>query len=276
VMNTKLVDKLAIDRIRRHLATDVVGRHLYLFDAIGSTNTALRDLALAGAAPGTVVMAEMQNAGRARMGTAWFSPPGLNLYVSVLLRPAIPLTKVPVFSFITSLALTDAAWAAGLSAWIKWPNDIVVDGRKVAGCLADVQARANQVDHVILGAGINLNVRAADIDEAPGVPAGTPAEGMASLAGRAIDRNVFTASLLNHLERWLTTYREDGPAGILTAWRSRDALAGHEVCVYGEGLPYRGRAAGVDDAGFLQVETPDGRRRVISGHVTFAGDVATA
>jgi BirA family biotin operon repressor/biotin-[acetyl-CoA-carboxylase] ligase len=275
-MNTQQIDKLAIDRIRRHLVTEVIGRHVYLFDAIGSTNIALRDLALAGAEHGTVVLAEMQNAGRARMGTAWFSPPGLNLYVSVLLRPAIPLTAVPVFSFIASLALTDAVWAAGLSAWIKWPNDILVEGRKVAGCLADVHARTNHVDHVILGCGINLNVHAADIDEALGGMVGTPAAGMASLAGKPIDRNVFTATFLNHLERWLATYREDGPHGILIAWRSRDALAGHEVCVYGEGLPYRGHAASIDDAGYLVVETADGRRRVTAGHVTFAGDAATA
>jgi BirA family transcriptional regulator, biotin operon repressor / biotin---[acetyl-CoA-carboxylase] ligase len=275
-MNTKVVDKLSIDRIRRHLVTGVIGRHLYLFDAIGSTNDALRGLALAGAEEGTVVLAEAQNAGRGRMGATWFSPPGLNLYVSVLLRPAIPLTAVPVFSFVGSLALTDAVWAAGLSAWIKWPNDVLVDGGKVAGCLADVHARANAVDHVILGAGINLNVRASDIDHALGAMEGTPPAGMASLAGRPIDRNAFTASLLNYLERWVTTYADDGPSGILTAWRSRDALGGHDVCVAGEGLPYRGRAAGIDDRGYLVVDTAEGRRRVTAGHVTLAADAATA
>jgi BirA family biotin operon repressor/biotin-[acetyl-CoA-carboxylase] ligase len=209
------------------------------------------------------------------MGTAWFSPPGLNLYVSVLLRPPIPLAAVPVFSFIASLALTDAVWATGLSASIKWPNDVLVDGRKVAGCLADVHARGSQALHVILGAGINLNVPSGELRSALGSAAARSAAGMAELAGRRIDRNVFTAGVLNHLERWLTTYHRDGPAAVLTAWRSRDALAGRQVSVSGEGSPYDGRALGVDDVGYLVVETDSGRRRVTTGQIT-CSDEATA
>jgi BirA family biotin operon repressor/biotin-[acetyl-CoA-carboxylase] ligase len=258
-MNCRAVDTLAIDAIRGHLATRVVGRHLHLLDTAGSTRTLLRELAVAGADEGTaVVLAETQN-----------------LYVSILLRPPIPLIEVPVFSFIGSLALTDAVWATGRSAWIKWPSDILVNGRKVAGCVVDVHARAHDVDHVILTAGITLAC-AVDVNNPLHTSAGSAAGGMATLAGHPIDLNVFTASLLNAVERWLTTYRLAGPRRILTAFRSRDALAGQEVCVCGEGLPYRGRAAGVDDAGYLAVETAEGFRRVTVGQITFAGDAATA
>jgi BirA family biotin operon repressor/biotin-[acetyl-CoA-carboxylase] ligase len=266
-----LLDELAIDRIRRHLATGLIGRHIYFFVRIPSTNAALRDLALAGADEGTVVLAERQNAGRGRRDTAWLSPPALKLSVSVLLRPPIPLAAVPVFSFIASLALTDAVRSTGLSASIQWPHDVLVEGRKVAGCLVDVHARANRVDHVILGAGIDLDVPAAD----PGTPLGGEivrwASGTTELSGCRIDRNLFTATLLNHMERWLTVYAEDGAALILAAWRGRDALAGREVSVSGEGLPYRGRAVGVDETGYLVVETESGRRRVTTGQISCGG-----
>jgi BirA family biotin operon repressor/biotin-[acetyl-CoA-carboxylase] ligase len=182
---------------------------------------------------------------------------------------------VPVFSFIASLALSDAVWSTGLSASIKWPNDILVNGRKVAGCLADVHARASRVDHVILGTGINLNVPAAHLRTALGDTAAKSAAGMAELAGRRIDRNLFTASLLNHVERWLTVYRLEGAPALLTAWRAREALAGQEVSVSGEGAPYSGRAVGIDDTGYLLVETTSGRRRVITGQVTRPEDMAT-
>jgi len=271
-----VVDKLSIDLIRRHLATEIIGRHMYLFDAIPSTNAALRDLAVSGAEEGTVVLAETQSAGRGRMGAAWFSPPGLNLYVSVLLRPPIALAAVPVFSFIGSLALTDAVWSVGLPAAIKWPNDVLVEDGKVAGCLVDVAAAEAHVDHVILGAGINLNVSTRELHSILGA-AGKGAGSVSERAGHAVDRNVFTAAFLNSLERWLTVFRADGRNAVLAAWRSRDALCGHEVDIRGEGPTYRGRALGVDDEGYLLVEDAGGaRHRVRTGEIRPARGADTA
>jgi BirA family biotin operon repressor/biotin-[acetyl-CoA-carboxylase] ligase len=276
-MKTELiVDRLSVDRIRRHVVTDAVGRHIYLFDEIPSTNDALRELARAGAEEGTIVLAEGQSAGRGRMGAAWFSPSGLNLYVSVLFRPLIALASVPVFSFIASLAMTDAIWSIGLSATIKWPNDVLVDGRKVGGCLVDIATTAGHVDHVILGTGINLNVPSAELRATLG-DAASAAGSMAELAGHLVDRNVFTATLINYLERWLNVYTMDGPTAILTAWRSRDALAGQDVVVCGEGTTYRGRADGVDGTGYLIVQDAAGvRHRVRTGEIRLAGATGEA
>jgi BirA family biotin operon repressor/biotin-[acetyl-CoA-carboxylase] ligase len=276
-MKTELVvDKLSIKRIRRDLATEILGRHMYLFDAIPSTNAALRQLALSGAEEGTVVLAETQSAGRGRMGSTWFSPPELNLYVSVLLRPAVTLAEVPVCSLIASLALTDAVWATGLPAAIKWPNDILVEGRKVAGCLVDVAGAGGRVDHVILGAGINLNVPTDALCATLG-DAGKAAGSMSELAGHPVDRNVFTATFLNALERWLTVYRTDGPRAVVAAWRARDALSGQEVDVRGEGAPYHGRAVGIGDDGYLLVEdAAGGRYRVLTGEIRASGAADSA
>src|SRR5215475_4730395 len=147
-------DGLRIEMIRRQLRSELFCRHMYLFGEVSSTNDVLRDLAKKGAPEGTVVFAEAQRAGRGREGKPWFSPPGLNLYMSVLLRPAIRSREMPVFAFISSLALTDAIWAEGVPAAIKWPNDVVVGHKKVGGVLVDFAATGDRVDYVIIGLGV--------------------------------------------------------------------------------------------------------------------------
>jgi len=252
-----VVDKLAIELIRRHLVTETIGRHMYLFDHTASTNVALRELASGGAEEGTDVLAEAQSAGRGRMGQAWFSPPGLNLYISVLLRPNILLAAVPVLSFIGSLALSDAVSAFGLPAVIKWPNDVLVEGRKVAGCLVEVAERIGHLDHVILGAGINLNVPARELNDSLGAAAvGTGS--MSELAGQPVDRNLFAATFLNFLERWLRVYQTDGSRAVLAAWRSRDTLIGQDVEIRGHDGTYPGWVLGVADDGYLLIEDSAG------------------
>jgi BirA family biotin operon repressor/biotin-[acetyl-CoA-carboxylase] ligase len=264
-----MCDSLMIDRIRRSLRTETVGAHIYLFMAVGSTNAVLRDFARGGAAEGTVVIADGQTAGRGRAGRPWFSPPGVNLYVSTLLRPAITPSAVPVFAFIASLGLTDALAAESVKAAIKWPNDVVVDGRKIGGSLIEYAVSGSRLDYMILGTGVNLNVGADDLRAA----LSEEAEGATTLraaAGRDIDRNVFAARLLTAIERWYATYSTDGPGAILTAWRTRDALRGRKITV-GEGArAFAARAWGVDDDGCLLVEVEGRRDRVLSGAIRLA------
>ena len=126
---------LSIEAIRRRLSSETVGRRLCLFVEVPSTNSLLSRMASAGTAEGTVVLAESQTAGVGRLGTRWFSPPRVNLYASFLLRPTITPPEVPAFSFISALAVTDAIRAEGLWGTIKWPNDVLVDRKKVAGRL---------------------------------------------------------------------------------------------------------------------------------------------
>ncbi|HEV8641955.1 MAG TPA: biotin--[acetyl-CoA-carboxylase] ligase [Methylomirabilota bacterium] len=218
-------DCLCIELIRRHLATDTVGFQIFLYQELTSTNAVLRRLAEAGVREGTVVLAETQTAGRGRLGKSWFSPPGVNLYVSVLFRPPIPRTAVPVFSFITSLALSDAIGAEGVAAAIRWPNDVLIEGKKVAGTLVSYATAGDLAEYVILGAGVNLNVDEATLAAALG-PAGLAATSLRAAAGRPIDRNVFAAAFLNFLEKWWDAYRVSGPPAVLRAWREREILAG--------------------------------------------------
>ncbi len=254
---------LSAEAIGRGLRTAVIGRPLRVEGEVDSTNARLRALARDGAAEGTVVIAEGQTAGHGRRGQAWFSPPGVNLYASVLLRPRLAARELGVFSFMASLALTDAIAALGLPASIKWPNDVLVDGKKVAGTLVESGVRGETVDYVILGVGVNINVDLPALHEALG-PAGAFATSLAAALGRPVDRNAFAASYLNRLEHWLQVWRKEGPAALRRAWADRDNLTGRRVEVRRDGAGFEGRVAGVDEQGSLVVDDTLGRRHTLA------------
>jgi BirA family biotin operon repressor/biotin-[acetyl-CoA-carboxylase] ligase len=256
--------------IRQNLSARSVGRDVRLLESVPSTNSVLRDLAKAGAPEGTVVIADGQTAGHGRLGKSWFSPPGVNLYASVLFRPPIPLREVPGFSFIASLALGDAIAAEGLAPAIKWPNDVLVDRKKVAGTLVECASSGTQVDYVILGVGVNLNVTSAALHAALG-DAARAAGSLAEAAGHEIDRNAFAAGFLNFLDQWAAIFAARGPAPVLLAWKDRDILTGRRVQVRGTGEAYDGRVLGVDREGYLVLREPRGaRRRVLTGEIRLA------
>lgn len=260
-------DALMIERIRRDLAAERVGCHLYLFDEVTSTNEVLRDLARAGAVEGTVVLAESQSAGHGRLGKAWYSPPGVNLYASVLFRPPITPRELPGFSFIAGLALADAVREEGVEPAIKWPNDILVERRKAAGSQIESATSGDQVEHVILGVGVNLNVGRADLVEALG-EAGRAATSLSEVAGREIDRNAFTARFLTLLDEWHQIYLAKGARAVLDAWRERDIVTGRRVFVRDGREAYEGKALGVGADGYLTVEESRGSvRKVVTGEI---------
>ena len=260
-------EAVSIELIRRQLSARTVARQIYLFGDVASTNDALRHLARGGAREGTTVLAESQSAGRGRLGKSWFSPFGVNLYASVLFRPAITPAEAPVFSFIGSLATADAVRSVGLAAAIKWPNDILANRKKVAGVLADLATTGDRLNYVILGVGVNLNVERKALLEALG-DAGRAAASLRELAGRDIDRNAFAASFLTFLDEWFQVYQARGADALLRAWSDRDILTGRRVEVREEGSVFQGRALGLAADGCLRVEDSNGRmRQVVAGEV---------
>ena len=258
---------LDIQIVRKHLTSPAVAGDIRVLGTVVSTNSTLRELAMKAAPEGTVVIAEAQTAGHGRFGKPWFSPPAVNLYLSALLRPTVPPRDVGGFSFVGSLALCDAIKAEGLDATIKWPNDVLVEAKKVAGILVECATIENRVDYVVVGFGVNLNVTHKELMAALG-HSGHAAGSLADFAGREIDRNAFAAALLNHLARWVETYRAHGPAPLLAAWRDRDILTGRRVEVRGEGPSYDGRVLGVDGQGHLLLRDSRGDlRRVLAGEI---------
>ena len=261
------LDRLNIERLRRHLTTEVVGHHVYVFGTVDSTNRVLHSLADRGAREGTVVLAERQTAGRGRHGHAWFSPEAANLYASVLFRPGLALRELPTFAPIASLALAEAVWCEGAPARIQWPNDVVVGGRKVGGVLVETAAAGDRVTHVILGIGVNLNVERTTLEAALG-GAAAGAGSLRESLGREIDRNIFAAALLNRLDKWQRTFVTRGPAAVLAAWQARDVLRGRRLEVRTETEVWTGRGRGIDGDGSLLVEDDAGRtHRVLTGGV---------
>jgi BirA family biotin operon repressor/biotin-[acetyl-CoA-carboxylase] ligase len=257
-----IAEPLTIDGIRRHL-TSATDRHLYLFAEVGSTNDCLRDLAGRGAREGSVVVAEAQRAGRGRLGQRWFSPAGVNIYASVLFRPAISPAEVFTFGSIASLALVDAIESLGLSAAIKWPNDVLVHGKKVAGVLVDSGMREKLVDYVILGVGVNVNVTTTALRDALGDSAGF-ATSLSQLLGREVDREALLAAWLEGLEAWRARWQREGPSALQKAWADRDILTGRRVEVRGGDGTFEGRVLGLEPGGSLVVLDTLGRRRRIT------------
>ena len=237
------------------------GRHFLWFAELTSTNDVVAMLADAGATEGTVVAAECQTAGRGRFGRVWISPPMAGLYVSVLVRPSA--TVAALLTIAAGVAVSEGIEAAtGLQTAVKWPNDVHVSGRKIAGILAEAGTSADGIQHVVLGVGINVMPAAYPPDIAQRA---TSIEGE---LGRRVDRGtVMTeclAAFAAHYERLGAHSQHD----VLDAWRRRAAGSlGRRVEWEANGSVHRGLAEDVDARGALLVRTDAGVTRVISGEV---------
>jgi BirA family biotin operon repressor/biotin-[acetyl-CoA-carboxylase] ligase len=256
------IHPLSVEEIQRQLSASIVGRQVHLFGEVESTNAVLCSLARQGAVEGTVVLADSQTHGRGRRGQPWFSPGGVNLYASVLFRPSFHPGEAPRFSFIASLALGDAVKELGLSPAIKWPNDVLVNRKKVAGSLVECATQADAIEYLVLGVGVNVNVTTAALRAALG-PSAVAATSLCAAAGRELDRNALAAAYLSRLDAWAYRYRTEGPAPILAAWRDRDILTGRRVEARAELARVEGRALGVDGSGRLVLEDAGGRRHAV-------------
>jgi BirA family transcriptional regulator, biotin operon repressor / biotin---[acetyl-CoA-carboxylase] ligase len=226
-----------------------------------STSDRLKALAREGAAEWTAVLAETQTGGRGREGRGWASPPG-GLYLSVLLRPRFP--HVSVLPLAGGVAVAEAAAELHVEAALKWPNDVQVAGRKLAGILAEASAGPAGVDWVAVGIGVNVAAPSAAFPE--------PLRGTtASLAeaGGAPDVTLVAAAVLWQLRVWYDALASS-PASVVAAWRSRAvAWWGESVEIRTGTETLRGRLLDVDEEGALLVASQDGRtRRVLSGEVT--------
>ena len=213
-----------------------------------------------------MVIAEAQTAGRGRLGRTWHSPRGVNLYCSIVLRPALPPAAVPQVALVAGVAVAAAlAETAGCTPRIKWPNDVLVDGRKVAGVLTEMEAEVERVQHVILGIGVNLN--AAQRAFPPELR--DRATSLFLATGRKVDRAAVTGRLLAALEARYGRFLEGGFEAVRPEWESYSCLTGTDVRVASPDGEVAGRVLGLDADGALRVARPDGTStRIIAGEVT--------
>jgi BirA family biotin operon repressor/biotin-[acetyl-CoA-carboxylase] ligase len=230
-------------------------------DRVDSTQAVAFGLAVDGAADGTVVVANSQAAGRGRRGRVWLDEPGASLLLSVVLRPRLELGRLPLLSLAAAVAVAEAlVEVAGLAPRLKWPNDVLVGGRKIAGIL--LESRLGPAPLVVLGIGLNLTQRAF-----PPVLAGR-ATSVALETARAVDRERLLEALLEALDRRRADLERGALAEVLQRWRTLSDTLGRTVTID----DVHGVAADIDEAGALVVADGDGRRRlVVAGELREAG-----
>ena len=248
------------------LATVRVGSRLVCLKETESTNAVAFRMAEEGAPEGTVVISDSQSAGKGRLGRIWLSPPGVNLYCSVVLRPPISPVAACQLTFLSVVAVARAIESCtALAPQIKWPNDILVSGKKVAGLLNEMNAETEKVNFVVLGIGVNLNMRLSQLGE--GVR--HPATSLLEEGGVEVDRAAFARALLRELDQLYDRFLQEGEAPVRAEWLERSAIRGRSVRVSCGPREFGGVVQGVDSFGALLVQTPDGVvETVLSGDVT--------
>jgi BirA family biotin operon repressor/biotin-[acetyl-CoA-carboxylase] ligase len=235
---------------------------LHHFETLGSTNDEAKALARAGAPEGTLVWADEQTAGRGRRGRIWLSPRG-NLYLSLVLRPAGVPSRAAQLGFVSALGLGDALSALAGPAMelrYKWPNDLLVNGKKLAGILLESEnAASDRVDFVVAGIGVNIIAAPEDVE--------LPATSLAAEGVATITPPVLLGGFVRHFEIWAGRWREEGFAAVRAAWLARASGLGEPVRVrLGRGT-LLGRFLDLDDDGALVLDGDQGRRRIAAGEI---------
>lgn len=236
-----------------------------LMDSTDSTNVELRRMALTGAPHGSLCLSETQTAGKGRLGRQWESPAGKGLWLSVLLRPSLKPEQAPLITLCAAMAMAQAVQqVTSLQARIKWPNDLVYDGRKICGVLLEIAATVEKIDYIIVGTGLNVRVgayspelreKAAALEEFVSPP----------------DRGMLLTHYLQALEALVQRVEAEGFAGIRDAYAAQSCTIGSDVRVSG-GMELTGHAVGIEESGALLVRTADGEiHRVLAGDVSVRG-----
>jgi len=256
-------DRMIDTEIWPGLKTKTFARRLHCYRRIGSTNARALELAEVGTPEGTVVVAEEQTKGRGRLGRAWHSAPGLGIWSSVILRPAVSLQQASGISLLAALAFAETVeHELGLVVELKWPNDGLIGGRKILGVLTEVSAEVDRLYYAICGTGINVAHQPKDFP--PGLR--DTAGSLAMAKGAPVDRIAFYRAFLYRFETLYRRFRREGIGLFLPAYRERSILLGKEVAVKQGDQTTTGVATAIDDNGALVLRT--GRRLV----TIFAGE----
>jgi BirA family biotin operon repressor/biotin-[acetyl-CoA-carboxylase] ligase len=245
-----------------------IGWRIHYFESIGSTQVQAGELAARGAAHGTVVIAEHQSAGRGRMNRRWHSPPGVNLYISIILRPQMVPEALPPLSLVAGLALAEAVESVvpGMVG-LKWPNDLWLGRKKAGGIIAETVTERGRIAAVILGIGINVNLASHDLP--PELRA--TATSIQAATGAKCDRIALASALFSRLNNRYMEAESCGFGPIRPLWENYSALTGTRVTVVSGAGRQSGVVRGIDPEGALLIEDRGEFRRIIAGDVSLEG-----
>jgi BirA family biotin operon repressor/biotin-[acetyl-CoA-carboxylase] ligase len=258
-------DLLLPAEIKARLTTKKMGRAIAYFRRVESTNNEAKALAAAGCPEGQIVVAEEQSVGRGRLSRGWFSPFARGVWFTIVLRPPFSPQEAPKCTLLAAVAVCRAIRrATGVACGIKWPNDILYDGRKLVGILTEMSAEMDAINHIVIGIGINVNIGADDFPpELRGL-----ATSLSLAAGRPFSRLELFLAVLAELERVYGQAVTDGFATVLDEWRGESVTLGRTVDVIGPGRRFSGKALDIDADGALLVQTDGGMERVLAGDVS--------
>jgi BirA family transcriptional regulator, biotin operon repressor / biotin---[acetyl-CoA-carboxylase] ligase len=261
----KLPDILVPSLVRAELPHAEIGHKIVHYFRIDSTNSAALALNAHDGPHGTVVVAEEQTAGRGRLGRNWYSEKSSGIYASIILRPPLSPVSAPILTLLAGVAVHHAVGsAAGLDADIRWPNDVLVNGKKVCGILTEMKAEVDRLHMVVLGIGINVN-HSSMPEELQEI-----ATSLAIESGRRYARLQVLAELLRGVEHYYHMLLKEGPAAILREWSKASSYAeGKQVRVKAGGTGYTGVTTGLNATGGLKICREDGRQELlVAGEIT--------
>jgi BirA family biotin operon repressor/biotin-[acetyl-CoA-carboxylase] ligase len=265
---TALPDRLVEAEIKPKLITRIFGQQeIYHYDVIDSTNIRARELAEKGAAEGTLVIAESQTAGRGRRGRAWVSPQNDGIYLSLIARPWLSPVEAPQLTLLTAVALANAIMKKNdLVIQIKWPNDLLIEGRKLSGILTELRTEGDRVAYVIIGIGVNVNTTIGDLSTVTD----QKVTSIALETGAKVSRLELLQAFLKEFEDQYTFLGTHGFDPILERWKSLSDIVGKMVRVDQAGHTLKGRVLDIEQTGVLVVKSETGEvKRIFSGDLVY-------
>ena len=252
------------EKITKNLETEEIGKEILCFRKVFSTNSIAKFLANHSAEEGTVLISEIQTKARGRLGKKWESPEG-GIWMSLILRPKVPPARIGLITIATGVAIAKSIRSLGLDAKIKWPNDVLIHGDKISGVLTEVNATFNEIDWVVVGIGIDSNLKLEDFPEDIRVGTTTLNEELPT----DIDENELIAIFLNEFEKVYQLYKDGEIETILKDWRDLSDTIGKYVNITQTGGKItQGYVIGINNEGSLIIERQDGTlEKIISGEL---------
>jgi BirA family biotin operon repressor/biotin-[acetyl-CoA-carboxylase] ligase len=259
---------LSASTILPHLKTEWLGQKLTVYEEVESTQHIAHRLARDGAPSGTLVIADHQTAGKGRMGRKWHSPPGTGVWMSLILRPDIPLSSTPQLTLLSSVAVLKGIHkATHVETGIKWPNDVMVGKKKVAGILTELSAETDRVNYVIIGTGINVNQTKEDYP----TELSEIATSLCIEQGNPVQRNELIVQILKEWEELYEMYMKHGFAPIKSLWEANAVSIGNTIIARTLHGHYEGLAKGITEEGVLLLEDAGGIT-----HKIYSADIETS
>jgi len=255
-------DRLTEAELGWRLKTDIIAKKIYSYKETASTNDAAHDLAMAGEKEGAIVIAESQTAGRGRMGREWASPKSKGAYFSVILRPDILPKEVPCITLFSALSVAKTIRdMLNLAAFIKWPNDVLIDNQKICGILTEMNAETDKINFVIIGIGININTKKEELPK--------DATSIMEASGKELSRVEVVRGIFKNMDKYYKLFNSGHISGIIKEYKEFSNFLGTRVRVTYHDTKIEGYAADVDEDGALILRMDSGlNERILAGDVS--------